>query len=778
LLAQVLAILAADAGLAAAAPAEKLAAGGIAVALAARSRGGRAVAAALAVGAAAAFAHAARLEEAASAAPAAPFEATLEGTVARAARGLGGIEVDLEGVRGVDAAARPLPPRLRVRAPDPGANAAPLAQAVPGDRLRLRGRLRPIESRSNPGGRDRERDLARRGIGSAATLAHPDLVVRRPDAEGWRPLAALYRFRLRAGDRLAVEGPGGELLRGLALGDRAGLGAERLEAFRRLGLTHLLAVSGLNVAIVAAGLYRVARALLLRTGFARRSRDPRRMALALAAGGAIAYALLTGWDVPVRRALVMLIGLVLSLAARRPVRRGAPLAAAGVIVLAADPAALFDAGAQMSFAASAALIAGARPGAEPASAAARGGRARRWLAEMLRTSAAATAATAPVAASAIGLLSPWALAANLVAIPWTEIVLLPAAIAAALAGGLAPDSLATGAALRAAAAVASLSLDGLAATAGALPDAWSARPSALAVCGALVAAALVVRVRSAALRCAGSLAICAGLALAPPARIEPAPPRVVCFDVGQGDAELVQGRAAALLIDGGSAVPGGADLGATVVLPALRALGVRRLDLVVASHADLDHRGGLPAVLHGLPVDRLWLPLGGRDDPAFRALLAVARARGVPVEERGAGSTAETLGDLRVEPLWPRAGARDSRNDRSLTLRVELAGHALLFPGDIERGAEAGLVASGAPLQGDALKLAHHGSRTSSSEGFLEAVAGTVAVVSAPRFSRFGMPHPEVVARAARDGYAVWWTGRDGAVLIGLDPVLWVRGWR
>ena len=261
------------------------------------------------------------------------------------------------------------------------------------------------------------------------------------------------------------------------------------------------------------------------------------------------------------------------------------------------------------------------------------------------------------------------------------------------------------------------------------------------------------------------------------------PKRPTLLDVGQGDAAVVQGRTAALLIDAGTAVPGGADLGESVVLPALRALGVGRLDLVVASHGDLDHRGGLPAVLRAWPVEELWLPAGGLADPAFEEAIAAARARGVRVEERGAGFAPVRLGDLRVAPVWPpppdtAEGRGAGRNDRSLTVRVEIAGHALLFPGDLESGAESRLVASGAPLRSDVLKLPHHGSRSSSSPHFLEAVDGAVAVVSAPRFSRFGMPHPEVVARASADGYAVWWTGRDGAVLIGLDPLLWVRGWR
>ena len=151
------------------------------------------------------------------------------------------------------------------------------------------------------------------------------------------------------------------------------------------------------------------------------------------------------------------------------------------------------------------------------------------------------------------------------------------------------------------------------------------------------------------------------------------------------------------------------------------------------------------------------------------------------VEERGAGSPRETIGDLQVEPLWPppAEAASRSRNDRSLTLRIEVAGRTLLLAGDLEATAEAALIARGAPLRAELLKLSHHGSRTSSSAAFLAAVGGTVAVASAPRWSRFGMPHPEVVETRARSaGYALWWTGRDGAVLIGLEPRLWVRGWR
>src|SRR5690606_11643817 len=155
------------------------------------------------------------------------------------------------------------------------------------------------------------------------------------------------------------------------------------------------------------------------------------------------YALLAGFGVPVRRALMLLFGVALALGARRPAPRGAPLVAAALLVLAFEPAALFDLGAQLSFAASAALVWAARPPAAPPEEPAHGWRARvrDGLLGALGATAVAGAATAPLAAGALGVASPaWALAANALAIPWTGAVLLPASLVASLAAALAPET--------------------------------------------------------------------------------------------------------------------------------------------------------------------------------------------------------------------------------------------------------------------------------------------------------------------------------------------------
>jgi competence protein ComEC len=139
-------------------------------------------------------------------------------------------------------------------------------------------------------------------------------------------------------------------------------------------------------------------------------------------------------------------------------------------------------------------------------------------------------------------------------------------------------------------------------------------------------------------------------------------------------------------------------------------------------------------VLRAVPVRRVWLPPGGRTEPAFAALRAAAAARGAALEERAAGDPPLRLGDLHIETLWPPRAARDAgRNDGSLVLRVHAGARTVLLPGDLERAGESALLAAGTVLRADVLKLGHHGSRTSSSRAFLEAVSPALAIVSALR---------------------------------------------
>ncbi len=727
----------------------------------------RCAAALLLAFAAGALSLATRLEAAARVRPAAPREATLEGALRSVQQVSGETRFELVGLVEVEPRPRALGGGLRLAARS--SEIAPtLAEALPGAHLRVRVRLRPPAGLRNPGGRGSPRTLERAGIGALGRLAHPALVVRLPEREGWRPLRGLQRLRRVRAEQLAALGEGGALLRALALGDRGGLSEQTRAAFARLGLAHLLAVSGLHLTLIAGCAYAAARFLCARSA-ACCARWDTRIAAAWAAGGAaLFYALLAGWGVPVRRAWIALASVLLALTAGRSRLWLPPLSGAASAVLLVEPGALFAPGAQLSFCAAAALMWSARRAAARADAA-----QGSWLGRALSTSAVAIAATAPLAALHLGRAAPLALLANLAAVPWTALVLLPAALLSVVCAG-APGWPGAAVALAASEWIARGTLQVVGWLADWLPLGERGGPPAG---GWLALAALLglatVRARRTRTRVSATLALGGLLAWAPTAGVAPGPPRLAALDVGQGDAFLVQGTRGALLVDAGTALPDGLDLGRHAVVPALRALGVRRLDLLVATHADLDHRGGLAAVLDAVPVAELWLPYGGAREPGFAALLAAATRAAVPVRERGRGSPPRAAGDLRVVPLWPPPGAASAaRNDRSLVLRVEVNGARVLLSGDIDARAERALIDSGADLRADVLALPHHGSDTSSSRAFLRTVGASVALASAPCWGRFGMPHTGVLARAREAGLAVWWTGRDGAVLVALGPRL------
>jgi competence protein ComEC len=255
---------------------------------------------------------------------------------------------------------------------------------------------------------------------------------------------------------------------------------------------------------------------------------------------------------------------------------------------------------------------------------------------------------------------------------------------------------------------------------------------------------------------------------------------VTALDVGQGDSLFVAfpgGRT--LLLDGGGApgaerfgdVRAGLDIGEEVVSPYLWTRGMKRLDVVALTHAHQDHLGGLHAILNNFRVGALWI---SRDveNAGLQALEELAQSKGIPVIHEHSGEDF-TWDGVKGHVLWPKPSdsedASEAKNNDSLVIRLEFANETLLLPGDIERQAEHELVSSGEPLRADFLKVAHHGSKTSTSEEFLERVAPQVAVISAGEVNPYGHPHADVLARLASAGVRVLRTDRDGAVTMKTD---------
>jgi competence protein ComEC len=290
---------------------------------------------------------------------------------------------------------------------------------------------------------------------------------------------------------------------------------------------------------------------------------------------------------------------------------------------------------------------------------------------------------------------------------------------------------------------------------------------------------LRVRMTSARVRWAGvalmlvSVVVASSLFLAGPGRSHA---RVIFFDVGQGDSVLLElPRRQYLLVDAG---PGPAsagqaeragvrDAGRDVVLRHLRREGITQLAVVVVTHAHADHYGGAASVLLGVNVDTLLLPVGRASDARLAGLMAVAERRGTGVREVSSGETLR-VGGTSLAVLWPDAevGGDWSENNSSVVLRGSVSGHHLLLTGDIETHAEDRLCAAPGALGAGLLKVPHHGSGTSSTEGFIRRVSPGLAVVQVGEHNRYGHPSPQTLDRLEAAGAFIVRTDVDGAVVV------------
>ncbi len=422
-----------------------------------------------------------------------------------------------------------------------------------------------------------------------------------------------------------------------------------------------------------------------------------------------------------------------------------------------EPASIHNAGFQLSFAATAGIIAGYRP-------------LRRILplpafpGAPLAVSAAAYMATAPWAAVLFGTVVPGSLLSNLVSAPLCGLILLagyPAMTLAALGlPTLGSGALAVTACrwlIRLAELTPGSALQVL------LP------PLPVIVCLLAVVPLLLGGRRLGTWRYILLIALALGLTclhLGKPPKEVPAGMMEVCVpDVGQGQAVLVRGHGGTVLVDAGGSRSPTFDIGLRVVAPQLARLGIHRLDVLAISHEHLDHAGGAGAILQRFEIGQLWIVPGTLGRPAIRPLVKLARERGVPVVLAGRESTLRGCG-WTLSSLHPGKDDQDlSVNDRSLVLRFATELGSVLVPGDLEEPGETRVADCGLPLEllnAEVLVACHHGAAGSSTPRFLEAVSPQAVLISAGRGNRFGHPDPGAVARLRATGAVVASTERDG----------------
>lgn len=605
----------------------------------------------------------------------------------------------------------------------------------PGQRWRLRLRLRAVHGLRNPHGWDAELWAWEQGVGAQGTVRAgkndpaPQLL-----QDTWHAPVDQLRSAVRTRLYQTVEDTkAAALLAALAVGDQAALSRSDWEVFRATGTAHLVSISGMHVTLFAW----LAVALLGRCWrLSARACTWMAAPTAAALGGVLlawGYALFAGWGIPAQRTVLMLalvVGLRLS-----GLRWPWPLA--WVVVLAAvvawDPWALLQAGFWLSFVAVAVLFA-TDLGAINQGGTSGSGFFGSYLYGFFRVQGLITLALAPLGVFLFGQFSLVSLLANALAIPWVTLVLTPLSLLGAVWSplwGWAQEP-----------------ARGLVAAMGALaqwPGAqwWLARPPLPVALWAIAGAVLAVLPWGWRMR-ALALPWLLPLLLWRPAVPPPGAFSLLALDVGQGSAVLVRTTRHTLLYDAGPRWSNESDAGSRVVAPLLQALRWVP-DALVFSHSDSDHTGGAAAVALWAPQATWWTSM---DDSAARQ---VQRQPSVPLQRCVAGQGWEWDG-VRFTFLHPQepdyAQNAPKPNTMSCVLRVDNGQHSALLTGDLERAQELRLVQDlGSALAVDVLLVPHHGSKTSSSAAFLDAVRPRHAWVQAGYRNRYGHPAPPVVQR-------------------------------
>jgi len=619
----------------------------------------------------------------------------------------------LEGARGQGRAGWPLAPvTLRL------ADYAGTEGLIAGSRCSLYVRLKRVRGTRSTGAFDLEQWAHASGIAAVGyVVAHP---ANHCERQAFAPVARARAALAEAIAQSVTPAASASILAALAVGARADIADEQWQVLRDTGVIHVISVSGLHVAMVALGLHALTRGLLALCAVATGRRPWRWLAALLAFVGAALYALIAGFTVPTQRTLVMIASALLNHLRGRALFSLESLLLAAAMVLLLSPTAALTLSFWLSFGAVALMVLQSQLL-----------RASTWQARWFGVHLALALLFAPMLAWAFQSIPIASPLTNALAVPVITLTVVPLLLLGCLTWLPAPG----------------LS-EGLWVWAGKIWDsvwwgllkleslspvlALDSRPHGLLVPLGILAAALACGP----LRAARVPWVCAiGLLFLVPVRQPPAQGEfeAVVFDVGQGLSVLVRTQAHTLIFDTGARFPEGGDQTRAVVLPWLRAHGLAHLDVLMVSHADLDHAGGMSSLHEALTITQ---ELGG--EPV---------ASGMPVSRRCERGMTWRWEGVTFEILHPTPGSHAEGNDASCVLRVASPGGSLLLTGDITASVERSLLRVEPSLRSDVLLLPHHGSKTSSSHAFLAGVKPELAIISAGYRNPYAHPAPEVLER-------------------------------
>ncbi|MEO5333816.1 MAG: DNA internalization-related competence protein ComEC/Rec2 [Magnetococcus sp. YQC-5] len=629
---------------------------------------------------------------------------------------------------------------------------------MPGDRVRIPVRLRPLSGYRNPGGFDYRTFLLEQGVMATGSATGPVEKIGSTQAWFWN------RWRQEISDWIAVTLPVSQrgLGEALLVGKRGHLESDLLDALFVSGTFHLVAISGLHLTLVGGTVFFLVRLGLTLIPPLSRRWDMKRAAALVSLGPVLCYCYLAGWSVSVQRAFIMVGLFLLSVVWQRRRQSWRILALSAIAVLSWQPSQLMNIGFQLSYLCVMVILflVDHLP-------------AKTWKERVIWAVVSTVSiglVLAPVELYSFNRFSPYGMIVNFFAIPWVGEFSTPLGLAGMVIHEFWPKG-------------GDLLLGWMGWTLEIYreliewtlrqPGSWSRAAGPTLPGVALFLAAGVV---AASIHRPGVwwwkrvvMTVVALLGLWWPREFVPdSLLRLIVLDVGQAMSMLLKMPGGGWsVVDAGGAVTPRFNIGEAVTSASLWHFGVKRLERVVVSHPQQDHMSGVVQLMRNFPVGSLWLTrmsISEREDHSAMDLLAAAERFRVPVRFfDGPQEIREGAGVLRILP--PLQSKRAVKlNDRSLVVEIVYGQHRFLLTGDMEKREEAWLVSQKALQPVTVLLAPHHGSLTSSSHAFVQAVHPEHVVFSVGQDNQWGFPKPEVVRRWREIGARLWRTDQDGAV--------------
>jgi competence protein ComEC len=633
---------------------------------------------------------------------------------------------------------------------------------VPGLVCRVDGTLEKPMKAGNPNGFDYRLYLERKK--TFWLLEADSLLLSRCSGPNSHPVAKLKRLRQSGIAYIEAQFPESlaPLAAALVFGERGLMDTSLLEDYQKLGIVHLLAISGLHVGLLAG--------MILYTG-KRAGLTSERMKLLLLLFLPV-YAVLTGGSPSVTRAVLMLMCMLIYSLAARGKKKFQPIDAVSSVFAAClffSPYIVFEPGFQLSFCVSFALIISAPSIFK---------NLNHWISQSMAVSLVAQLASAPIILIFFYEISIFALFANLLYIPFFSFVLLPGILFGFLFHILSGEN--AGLILNAldwSADMANIAAGKLGSLPGAVMVLGKPSGPALFLYMTVVPALLVIWEKK---KKHFYIKMAAGMLLLfsfQPLEQRISPKGEITFlDVGQGDSILVSlpyGKGNYLIDTGGrlhfeteewEKRKEIFDPGKDIVVPFLKSKGISRLDRLILTHGDADHIGGAAGVLDEIKIDEIVFPSGAESGELEKLLIRRAEELSIPVVYAGSGSGWQ-IGSSSFQIISPIQGREyGSKNDGSLVILAKAGGLRWLFTGDLEEEGESWIIQNYPHLRADILKAGHHGSNSSSSSRFLRHIEPKAAVISAGRNNRYGHPHPEVLSRLSSEKIKILRTDLHGAI--------------